>query len=384
MRPKVSVVVPVFNSQEWLLQTIDSLISQTLTEWEVIFVLDGPNPESRIILDQYIHDHRFLILEQVKKGSGSSRNLGVKHSKGEFLFFLDSDDLMPPNSLDIAYHAAIKHDADVVLGDFRVFQDQKRFNPKNLPSRKNFNKIFSNIPQPFTRSDIQDEILFYDSIYFMVVWLKLFRKETWDQNRILFPENISMAEDFIAVKAMIFCSERIVITKNVMVYHRKRRSSLTSVRSIESFDIFKSFNFSLKVYNNLNLPRSEILQLHLAYMRWFKSHFLRYTRIQDLRKFFDLAHSSVRDSTFVCIEETKFSRLKWEYNLVLSGSSFSYYLYCLSGVLSLDFIRIFLFSKLRSFWLLRDFNLDFLKRTLVCVLLTQSYLFVNFAKALDL
>ena len=350
MKPKVSVVIPVFKAEKWLLQTIDSLLNQTLIDWEAIFILDGPNLESRIILEQFFLDPRFIVLEQIRKGPGSARNLGVKYSKGEFLFFLDSDDLIPPNSLYVAYCAAIEDDADVVVGDFRIFQDQKSFSPKSFLSGSNFNKTFGSFPQPFSRSDLQDPIFFYDSIFFMVVWLKLFRRKTWIYNRILFPEDISMGEDFIAVKAMIFCSKKIVATKNVLVYHRKRHSSLTSTRSISSFDIFKSFDFSLAVYKNLSLPQSEILQLHLAYVRWFKSHFLRYTRVQDMRIFFGLAHSCVSEPTFDCIKEIKFSRIKWEYRLMLSGSSFSYLLYCLSGVFSLDFIRIFLFAKLRRFW----------------------------------
>ena len=350
MRPKVSVVIPVFQAEKWLLQTVDSLLNQTFADWEAIFILDGPSPDSRIILEPFFLDRRFLVLEQTKKGPGSARNLGVKHSKGEFLFFLDSDDLIPPNSLDIAYSAAIEDGADVVVGDFRIFQDQKNFSPKSLLSGSDFNETFGSVPQPFNRSDLQDPIFFYDSIFFMVAWLKLFRRKTWVQNKILFPENISLGEDFIAVKAMIFCSKKIVVTKNVLVYHRKRQFSLTSTRSMSSLDIFKSFDFSLDVYKNLSLPQSEILQLHLAYLRWFKSHFLRFTRFQDMRIFFGLAHSRVTGPTFDCIEEIKFNRIKWEYKLMFSGSSFSYLLYCLSVVFSLDFIRFFLLVKLRRFW----------------------------------
>lgn len=113
--PTISVIIPVYNVEPFLRRCLDSLLDQTYTDWEAICVNDGSPDNSQAILEEYAKkDSRFIILVQKNKGLSEARNTGMRSARGDYLIFLDSDDFIHPQTLEIALSLATKEHADLV------------------------------------------------------------------------------------------------------------------------------------------------------------------------------------------------------------------------------------------------------------------------------
>ena len=100
--PKISVIVPVYNVSEYISRCADSIVSQKLYDIEIIFVNDGSKDNSREIVEKYqLNDFRITILDKENGGLSSARNYGLRHAKGEYILFVDSDDYLELNALSI-------------------------------------------------------------------------------------------------------------------------------------------------------------------------------------------------------------------------------------------------------------------------------------------
>ena len=114
--PKVSVIVPVYNTEEYLEQCIGSITSQTLKEIEIIIVDDGSNEECAILCDSLAKtDERIRVIHKQNAGPGFARNTGIEAASGEYIGFVDSDDYIKPDMYDVLYNAALKTNADLVV-----------------------------------------------------------------------------------------------------------------------------------------------------------------------------------------------------------------------------------------------------------------------------
>lgn len=108
----VSVIIPIYNVEKYLPECLDSLLAQTYPHWQAICVNDGSKDNSLQILQQYAaKDKRFSIINQENQGLSMARNNGLKQAKGEYVYFLDSDDCLHPQCLEAAYSCAEKYQA---------------------------------------------------------------------------------------------------------------------------------------------------------------------------------------------------------------------------------------------------------------------------------
>jgi glycosyltransferase involved in cell wall biosynthesis len=113
--PKISVIIPVYNVQKYLRQCLDSVLNQTFADFEIICVNDGSTDDSgKILLEYADKDNRIKIITQENKGASEARNSGLKLAQGEYIYFLDSDDFIHPQLLEICYTLAEKEQAEQV------------------------------------------------------------------------------------------------------------------------------------------------------------------------------------------------------------------------------------------------------------------------------
>lgn len=120
MRPKVSVIVPVYRTEAYLKRCVDSLLEQTMKELQIILVDDGSPDGCPALCDRLAReDGRILALHQENKGAGPARNLGLERADGEYIAFVDSDDYVLPEMYERLYTAARSCDADMVLSGLR-------------------------------------------------------------------------------------------------------------------------------------------------------------------------------------------------------------------------------------------------------------------------
>jgi len=126
---KISVIIPVYNTQDYLSDCVDSILRQTLEDIEIILINDGSTDNSGKIIDGYVQKYpgKIRALTLVNGGQGRARNFGIDIAQGEFLSFIDSDDYLEANALELMYSAALENDADIVVCDMeKRFDDRRR------------------------------------------------------------------------------------------------------------------------------------------------------------------------------------------------------------------------------------------------------------------
>ena len=110
MRPKISVIIPIYNVEKYLRRCLDSVKNQIFTDWQAICVDDGSPDNSGKIADEYAaKDKRFVVIHKENTGVSDTRNVGIKHAIGEYIHFMDSDDV-----LDIDYYEKMLKTIDII------------------------------------------------------------------------------------------------------------------------------------------------------------------------------------------------------------------------------------------------------------------------------
>jgi glycosyltransferase involved in cell wall biosynthesis len=131
-KPLVSVVIPIYNSKSWILETLNSVFEQTYDKFEVIIVDDGSTDKTREILDKYIKKNKIKYFYQKNKGPAAARNLGASKAKGKYIAFLDSDDLWKKEKLQIQVDFLVDNpEYKLVFSNVDVIDEEKKFLFKN-------------------------------------------------------------------------------------------------------------------------------------------------------------------------------------------------------------------------------------------------------------
>ena len=124
--PKISVIIPVYNTAKFLRQCLDSVVTQTLHDIEIICIDDGSTDASLDILNEYAeNDSRITILTQQNKGAGAARNAGMRAAHGEYIHFLDSDDMISPGAYKVLYETASAEKLDVLQFNCKAYFESK-------------------------------------------------------------------------------------------------------------------------------------------------------------------------------------------------------------------------------------------------------------------
>ena len=146
---KVSVIVPVYNVEKYIVKCINSLVKQKLKEIEIIIVNDGTKDNSIKLIEENFNDDRIKIYNKKNGGLASARNYGIKKAKGEFLFFVDSDDFIEKECLYEMYKLAKKDKVDLVICDYyKYFETGEKEHIPIIPFYDKTNKKCSVTSMP--------------------------------------------------------------------------------------------------------------------------------------------------------------------------------------------------------------------------------------------
>lgn len=239
--PKVSVIIPVYNSEKHLKRCLDSVINQTLRDIEIICVDDGSTDNSLDILKEYEStDQRIKVLSQPNINAGAARNHGLRYAKGEYLSFLDSDDFFSFNMLETAYRKAIEFNAEIVVfrSDF-YFEDNNRFESAPWTIR---NELLPD-KEPFAGTDIKKDAL---KLFLGWAWDKLFLRSFICEQDLHFQEQRT-SNDLTFVFTAVLTAHRIVTIEDILAHQRRRFNSSLSVTREKSWDCFYQALKELKV-----------------------------------------------------------------------------------------------------------------------------------------
>ena len=249
---KVSVIIPVYNTEKYLKQCLDSVCAQTLQEIEIICVDDGSTDSSPDILKDYASkDSRMRILKQKNQFAGAARNNGMKHAKGKYLMFWDADDFFEPDALQKMYNRMSEMDADVCIckannyytaSDTLVHTDVL-LNMKYVPDS-----------DVFSFQTMGDDFFRFTS---MAIWNKMVRREFLFKHEIEFP-TLRNSEDVYFTAVELYLAERITVVDEYLVNYRKLDdSSLTFTTSQSAFSIIEAWTSAYERLKNENISGFE-------------------------------------------------------------------------------------------------------------------------------
>ncbi|TLS35772.1 glycosyltransferase [Pseudalkalibacillus caeni] len=188
MRTKVSVIIPVFNSEKYIAQCIEALINQTLEQCEFIFVNDGSNDKSKNIIENYCKkDKRIILINQENQGVSTARNSGLDIASGDYVGFVDSDDFVERDMYSFLYEKVMENDCDVILCNFQS-DNEERTTTTRYPFRVN-EKLDSDY--------IEEELLpyFLKADNCNTVCNKLYKNKLITEQNIRFPVGVPLGED---------------------------------------------------------------------------------------------------------------------------------------------------------------------------------------------
>lgn len=203
-KDKISIIIPAYNSEQTLKRCLDSILNQTYKNIEIIVINDGSKDKTLKILKQYEKKHsNVIIIDKKNEGQASARNDGFKKSTGEYVMFIDADDFIEKNYLEIMLQAITESDSDVCISGF-----------------KKFNKDYKFLEEVLCKNQ------FWPSIGVCVPWAKIFRSSFLKNNKLFFP-NIRYAEDNIFAMLVLSNTNKITKVNNSGYGYYCNTSSLT-------------------------------------------------------------------------------------------------------------------------------------------------------------
>ncbi|KHE69238.1 glycosyltransferase [Halobacillus sp. BBL2006] len=241
LKPKVSVIVPVFNAQDHIRDCIKSLLDQTLYDCEFLFINDGSRDHSRQIIEEYKNkERRIKLINQENKGVSSARNNGLSSASGDYIGFVDADDFVDKEMFSTLYQSAKTSNVDLILSNLKGENQQET----------------QDYPFPFNR-DIDSGYLFsylLENENCNTVCNKLYKSRVIKENEIRFPEHLALGEDGIFNLLYVSKASAFRYINYLGYFYREVIGSAT--RNIKNIDYFEG---SLQIYN-LTLPMNCLKQ----------------------------------------------------------------------------------------------------------------------------
>ena len=223
--PKVSIIIPVYNVEDYLCECVNSIISQELTDIEIILVDDGSTDLSGKMCDDFAKiDSRVRVIHKENGGLSSARNAGIDICKGDYVGFVDSDDVVSKEMFFCLYELSQELSADIAICSYSKFTDTVDF------------PVSTNNDYEVLNHEIALKELFKGEKYFVTSWDKIYKRELF--NDIRFP-NGKIHEDMFTTYKLFDLSNTVVYTKKILYGYRIRKNSITNT------------SFSEKRFDNL-------------------------------------------------------------------------------------------------------------------------------------
>ena len=239
---KVSLIVPIYNSQNYLEKCIKSLISQTLKDIQIILINDGSTDNSEKIIKSF-DDERIVYISKNNEGIGKTRNLGIDKATGEFLAFVDSDDYLNEHFCEYMYQKAVNDDCDLVVCDF--FEDR--------------NTLVGIKFKDFKDTNLRETPELINNIN-LGPCNKLYKKSLFDDKSNRFEENLKY-EDAPFVVKMLLSANRIGKVNDYLTYYVIHSNSETTIRDKRMYDILEITDIIVNDLKKVDYPNDSLVSL---------------------------------------------------------------------------------------------------------------------------
>ncbi len=232
--PDISVIIPVHNSERYLRKCLDSVANQTFNNFEVIMVDDGSEDRSLCIMKEYGDKHsNFKLFSIEKSGVSEARNIGIEKSSSKYLAFIDSDDFVLPNFLEVLYNNINKSNTDIVCCNYYLYWPKKNFYIKDIMHLSS--GIYSS--EKILYSLVKDV-----RVHFFL-WNKLWRRSLFIDNNIKFPRGKCYEDIYVCLMAVYF-SKNISVVSSCLYFYTRRDDSFESSTTLKKYkDYIEAFKY---------------------------------------------------------------------------------------------------------------------------------------------
>ena len=258
-KPLISVIVPVYNVQNYLKRCVDSLLNQSYTQLDIILVNDGSTDGSGPICEDLARqDKRIRVFHQENAGVSAARNFALRQAQGDYVTFVDSDDFVEESYLEHLYTALHKNDADIAICNFTSFNEERQSFLFFLKSEDYFEKIYT--VQEWLGQETMARYNMY--LVFAFSTLKLFKRELFEG--IYFPLH-RVREDDATIYKLYLKAKRIAYINEGTYYYSQRSDSLS--HTVMQADIATMISNAEERISLLALLGYDISQLVVSYLQ---------------------------------------------------------------------------------------------------------------------
>lgn len=277
---KVSVIVPVYNAGPYLRQCIDSILSQTYSNFELILVNDGSTDASAEVCEAYRQaDGRVRLIHKKLGGGGvgAARNSALPLITGDFVLFVDNDDWLEPNHIEVLYQALKETESDIAVVNFTQFMEERGSFAFHVTEKDYFREVYT--PQEWFAREYDGRFSF--SQCFTVPWCKLYKASLFEN--ISYPEDEKVEDDYTTWKLYLM-ADRIVFTNTALYYHRKRETSVT--KTVETTYVFplKSIEERITILSLIGFDIAAELRAYRWRLDLHRDSFLASGHMQEYQK----------------------------------------------------------------------------------------------------
>lgn len=247
MQPLVSVIVPIYNVEAYLLRCVNSIKEQTYNNLEIILVDDGsPDNCGRICDELAKTDGRILVIHKENGGLSDARNRGLDAATGEYIVFVDSDDYIAPSFIMTLYHHLIETDSDVALCSYMVVTGE------------DISKIQDEKPQTYVYNRKELLMNLYDAnhedaTFFIVAWNKLYKRSLWDQVR--FPKGKIHEDEATTYRIFHLCRRGVYVKVPLYGYFSSESSITRDAFSVKRLQWMDALNDRIAFFEKKKEPR---------------------------------------------------------------------------------------------------------------------------------
>lgn len=222
---KVSVIVPIYNAEKYLVQCLDSIVNQTLNDIEVILIDDGSTDGSANICKRYLADTRVSYYHKENEGLAAARQDGMERATGEYIGFVDSDDWIEPDMFEKMYNASKINNADIVFCNWIENEDGNRYPPAFRTGSFNREEIIKVI-LPKTLAYISEKG--GKKVYRWCNWLRIYNHKFLDENNISFDRRFRRSQDLqVTYEATLYAQNYYHLGDEYLYHNRTTVGSLS-------------------------------------------------------------------------------------------------------------------------------------------------------------
>lgn len=265
MKELISVIIPIYHVEDYLKECVDSVLKQTYSNLEIILVDDGSDDKCPSICDDYQkQDARIHVIHKENGGLSDARNAGLDIATGDYICFIDSDDVVHPNFIQTLYEDLLFTNSDMAICHYEKVYEIPQV--MELPSQHAI--------KVYTQLEILDALYGKESLFIIVAWNKLYRKSIWDNLR--YPKG-KIHEDEFVIHHILDQVSQVVLNEGSYYYYRQREGSITNHYNEKRLHALEGLENRIQFYWSVKNEK-------LVYQTMYQYFFAIISHIQQMKK----------------------------------------------------------------------------------------------------